>query len=221
MKSVNHRVKSAIFLMLMLLNVPIQAQYIDPNINYFVQGRSVTPWELSLQFGQVKLEGNNGSTTRNSLVIKPATRNIENDIVSLTWRPKGIKTEWGGDDINVMTMNLMNTKAAVDLSSVKMDAALTFDVKVIQSPKELVTLSLESDWNWKSRSSFPLKQTLNRLPKKEWVSVPIPLRCFDNGTLDYEKITTIFMLQTAGKMKIELGDIKLTAFPADKLICPS
>ena len=221
MKSVNYKVKSAMCLMLMLLNVPIQAQYFDPNINYFVQGRSVTPWELSLQFGQVKLEGNNGSTTRNSLVIKPAIRTSENDVVSLTWRPKGIKNEWGGDDINVMTMNLMNTQTTVDLSNVKMDAALTFDVKVIQSPNELVTLTLQSNWNWKSRSAFPLKQVLSRLPKKKWVSVPIPLRCFDNGTLDFEKITTIFMLQTAGKMKIELGDIRLTAFPADKANCPS
>lgn len=201
-------------------SMQIHAEYLKPDINYFVQGRTIPPWELSLQFGQVKLDGNSGKTTRSSLVIEPSTRNIKNDAVKLTWNPKGIKNQWGSIDTNVMTLNLTNTKSLIDLSSVKMEAALTFDVKIIRSPKELVTLFMESNWNWKTRSTFPLKQVFNRLPKKEWVTVPIPLRCFDNGKLDFEKISTVFMLQTAGKMKLELGDIRLTAFPAENVRCP-
>ena len=213
--------KTLIFLAFVLSSAVTQAQYLDPISNYLIQGRSVGPWELSLQFGQVKLEGNSGETARGSLIIEPAKRNSDNDVVALTWKPKGIKTEWGSDDLNVMTMNIINTQGAINLSSVKMDAALAFDIKVIKGPKELVTLSIESNWDWKTRSEFALKQVLNRLPEGKWITVPIPLSCFDNGKLDYEKITTIFMLQTSGRMAIELGDVRLTAYPADKVQCPN
>jgi hypothetical protein len=212
--------KSSVILFVWILSPLLFAQNLDHNINYFLKGRSVGPWELSLQFGQVKLDGNNGKTARGSLVIEPSNRNGENDAVALTWKPKGIKTEWGTDDVNVMTLNLINTQGVIDLSSVKNDAALAFDIKVIKGPKELVTLAMESNWNWKSRSEFPLKQVLNRLPKDEWLTIPIPLQCFDNGKLDFKKLTTIFMLQSSGKMQIELGDIRLTAYPAAKVNCP-
>jgi hypothetical protein len=213
--------KSGIVLCIWVLSPLLLAQNLDHNINYFLQGRSVGSWELSLQFGQVKLDGNSGKTAKGSLVIEPTSRNTENDAVGLTWRPKGIKTEWGSVDANVMTMNLINTKGAIDLSSVKMDAALAFDIKVIKGPKEFVTLAMESNWDWKTRSEFPLKQVLNRLPDDKWLTIPIPLQCFDNGKLDFKKLTTIFMLQTTGKMQIELGDIRLTAYPADKVNCPT
>lgn len=208
-------------LSLLVFSNVVNAQYLDSTINYFIQGRIVSPWELSLQFGQVKLDGNSGKTAKGSLIIEPVSRNSSNDAVALTWKPKGIKTKWGSVDVNVMTMNIINTQAHIDLSSVKKDVAIAFDIKVIKKPKELVNLSIESNWDWKTRSSFALKQVLNRLPENEWVTVPIPLICFDNGKIEYDKLTTIFMLQTAGKMKVELGDVRLMAYPADKVTCPS
>lgn len=211
--------KSSFVGLLFVMGLPTQAQYLDPTANYFIQGRSVNPWELSLQFGQVKLKGNSGKTVRSSLVIEPASRNSENDVVKLTWKPKGIKTEWGSVDKNVMTLNLTNTQGSIDLSSVTNEAALAFDIKIIKAPKELVTLAMESNWDWKSRSEIPLKHVLTRLPKGEWLTLPIPIKCFDNGKLDFKKLTTLFMLQTSGRMQIELGDIRLTAYPRDKMNC--
>lgn len=67
--------------MALVLSTMLYAQYLDPNINYFTKGRVVSPWELSLQFGQVKLDGNSGKTARGSLIIEPATRTSENDVV--------------------------------------------------------------------------------------------------------------------------------------------
>ncbi|MCF2950268.1 hypothetical protein L0668_19325 [Paraglaciecola aquimarina] len=204
----------------MAMPLVIFANPLDHNSNYFVQGKGVGPWELSLQFGQVKLDNNSGKTVKGSLTASPTKKVKDNDSVSLTWRPRGVENEWGSADLNVLTMNIINTKGLVDISSVKDLAALTFDIKVNRKPKELVELMMESNWDWQTRSKFPLKNVLSRLPKKKWTTVPIPLKCFENDKLDFSKISTIFMLQTSGRMEIELGDIRLTGFPADKVKCP-
>ena len=192
----------------------------DPNVNYIVAGNSVAPWELSLQFGQVAIENQSGETVRDSLVAEPASRNGENDAIRFTWSPKGVKNEWGSDDKSVQTISLINKMAQVDISSVVDQAALTMDVRVIKAPNKLVTITLESEWDWETRTGVALKSTLRQIPKKEWISVPIPLRCFlkDNEDFDFSKLTGI-QLQTDGKMQIEISDLRLTAFPPDQVDC--
>ena len=193
----------------------------DPNIHYIVAGRSIVPWELSLQFGKVMLDDQMaGETVRGSLAASPASRNSENDAIRFKWTPKGVKNEWGTDDVNVMTISLINRMQGVDLTAVLDQAALTMDVRVIKAPNKLVTITLESAWDWETRGDVPLKSVLRKIPKNEWVSVPIPLRCFlkDNQDLDLSAITGI-QLQTGGKMEIEISDLRLTAFPPDKVNC--
>ena len=192
----------------------------DPVANYIVAGDAVSPWELSLNFGKTVLENNVGETVRGSLVAEPATRNAENDAIRFTWSPKGVKNEWGTDDTGVQTITLINRMAHVDISSVVDQAALTMDVRVIKAPSKLVTLTLEAEWDWKARAGVPLKSVLRKIPKKEWISVPIPLRCFlkDNEDFDFSKLTGI-QLQTGGKMQIEISDLRLTAFPPDQVSC--
>lgn len=189
----------------------------DPNSYYLHQGNSVEPWELSLNFGKVVLDGEkSGKTVRGSLTASPGTLN---HTVNLKWSPKGVKNEWGSENQNVLTMNVINRLNLVDLTSVVDQAALVFDVRVIRAPTKNVELTMECNWDWKCRSSIPLKQPLRSLPKKEWVSFPVPLKCFDKDGFDFSKLSTSFMLYSAGKMEIELGDIRLAAFPADQVQC--
>lgn len=196
------------------------ANTLDSNINYYINGKSVAPWDMSLAYGKVILAESTGKTVMGSLMAKPASKKSENDALRLTWNPRGVKTEWGTVDKNVLTATLTNTQAQIDLSPVVQQAALAIDVKVIKRPKKLVDLTMECGWNWKCRSTIPLKEVLRKLPKKKWVTLPIPLRCFSNDNFDMSKVTSIMQLQTAGKMELELGDIRLTAFPADKVTCP-
>ena len=192
----------------------------DPNVNYIVAGNSVVPWELSLQFGKVALENQSGETARGSLVAEPTNRNAENDAIRFTWSPKGVKNEWGTDDKSVQTITLTNRMAHVDISSVVDQAALTMDIRVLRAPNKHVTITLEAEWDWETRTGVPLKSALRQIPKKEWISVPIPLRCFlkDNEDFDFSKLTGI-QLQTDGKMQIEISDLRLTAFPPDQVNC--
>lgn len=186
----------------------------DPNIHYFHEGLVISPWELSLNYGKNSIDENGyASTVRNSLVLRVVEGKNGNDAIQLKWKPKDIKTEWGGIDKNILTATLTNTGGFIDLSSVKENAAIALDIMVLSPPKELVDWTIESEWNWKQRASFPLKNVLKKLPKKEWITVPIPLKCFNGGSVNFSKITSIMQLSTEGKMEIVLGDIRLSALP--------
>lgn len=195
------------------------AQGLDPNMHYLIKANAVAPWELSLNFGNTLFENGSASTVKASLAGEPATKEVENDSILLTWKKRSVENQWGGQDEGASTLNIMNKQGAIDLSSVKDQAALVFDIRVLKVPSERVELRMESNWSAKQRGSVPLKSVFKRLKKKQWITVPIPLQCFDNGDLDFSKITTIFMLHTEGKMRLELGDVRLSAFPQDKVKC--
>ena len=192
----------------------------DPNVHYLVAGKSIAPWELSLQFGNVVLENQSGQTVRASLVAEPANRNGEYDAIRFTWSPKGVKNEWGTDDTSVQTITLINRMAQVDISPVVDQAALTVDLRVIDAPSRPVTITLEAAWDWQTRSGVPLRSALRNIPSNEWISIPIPLRCFlgDNEAFDFSQLTGI-QLQTGGRMELEISDIRLTAYPAERANC--
>lgn len=187
-----------------------KAEQLDPNFYIVNQGQSIQPWELSLSFGQV-LPNDEGSakTTKGSLVLRPSQKQTDGDAFKLTWKPKGVKNEWGTEDKNVLTATVINRMNHTDWSLFKDRAALLMDVKVNKAPKKLVELTMECNWNWKCRSTLPLKNALKSLPKGEWVNLPIPLSCFDNGSFDFSKVTTPFMLYTSGKMSLEIANMQL------------
>ena len=188
----------------------------DPSIHYFVDGLVIAPWELSLEYGKSQIdEEGKAATVRNSLVLQAVDGKNGNDAVQLKWKPKGIKTEWGAVNKNILTATLTNRGGSIDLSSVVNNAAITVDIMVVSPPKELVDWTIESEWNWKQRATFGLKHVLRKLPKKKWVTLPIPLKCFGNGNVNFSKITSIMQLSTEGKMDVIVGDIRLTAVAED------
>lgn len=206
------------FVVILFLSTPGIANT-DPNIHYLIDGKNISPWEFSLQFGQVKYDGKKAATIKGSLTATAAAKAVDGDAIRLKWKPKNVKNKWGTVDKNVLTMNLTNTMKHTDLTSVLDQAALTFDIKVNKPPKKNVVLMLECGWNWQCRTTLPLKNTLKRLPQKEWVNVPIPLKCLINEAFDFSKVTTIFSLETAGKMDIEISNVQLTALPAGEIRC--
>ena len=106
-----------------------QTEIKDPTIFYLFEGKSVQPWQASLQFGQVTISNNAASTIRNSLSLK------QKDSLNLKWAPKNIKNEWGAIDESILTFNLINKLNHVDISSVANEAALLVEFKVIKSAK--------------------------------------------------------------------------------------
>ncbi len=195
------------------------AENLDPNIHYVHKGQHVKPWELTLQFGKVQLENGAAKTTKGNLVVKPATREADNDALHAKWSKRLVKNEWGTEDKSVSTLTVINKLTTVDLTPVVEQAALVFDVKVLKAPNKNVELMMECNWDWKCRTTIPLKKVLKKLPKKQWVSVPIPLKCLRKDDFDFSKVTSIFTLYTGGSMELELGEVGLSAYPADKVKC--
>ena len=213
--------KNLLSVLMILLGGAATADSADPNIHYVVAGQGIAPWELSLQVGKVILDDQRtGETIRGSLVASPSSRNLENDAIRFKWAPKGVKNEWGSDDINVLTVSLINRNKGIDLTPVLDQAALTIDIRVLRAPSKLVTLALECAWDWECRGEVPLKSVLRKIPRDAWISLPVPLRCFqkDNEEFDYSNVTSI-LIRTPGKLEVEISDIRLTAYPADKVNC--
>lgn len=209
-------ISSTVAFCLLMLIYPsvkaLQSDIKDPTIFYLFEGQSVQPWQASLQFGQVPITNKEASTLRNSLSLK------QTDSLNLKWKPKDIKNEWGAIDENILTFNLINKLQHVDISSVTNKAALLVEFKVIRAPNELVDITLECEWNWKCRTSYALKNILRKVPKKEWLSIPIPLQCFSDPNFDFSKLSGL-MITTKGKMELELKSISLSALPSNFEAC--
>ncbi|TLU65178.1 hypothetical protein FE810_09670 [Thalassotalea litorea] len=186
-----------------------QPQNLNQTTDYFIAGQSNTPWQFSLQFGQVILENQTGKTAKGSLKAQKATRNVEGDALRLTWKPKGVKNEWGTEDKNVMTANITNTQRFANLLPYQDKGVLLIDIKVNKAPNKNVEITMECNWDWQCRSTFPLKNALKRLPKGEWTMLPIPLSCFKRADFDFSKVTSPFMLYTGGKMDLEINNVRV------------
>lgn len=213
------KIMTMVFGLLCLAPALYSQEPLDPNIFYIDQGEGVKPWQLSLQYGQVLLENKSGATVKDSLVAEPASRDKPNDAIRFTWNKRKVLTEWGGQNAAVSTVTLINKSGAIDLSGVKDQVALVLDLRVLERPKEHVTLSLESNWDWKTRASVPLKSVLRKLPKKQWVSLPLPLQCFKGGKLDFSRLTSMMLLHTDGNLDLEISGARLAAFPPGKVTC--
>ncbi|NVK23933.1 MAG: hypothetical protein HWE10_03300 [Gammaproteobacteria bacterium] len=191
----------------------------NPNIDYIVNGDVIKPWRLQLEFGKKVYNNNKVSTLRRSLTVEPIAVSKDAKAVRLNWQPKGIANEWGAVNKNILTATLVNSKKMIDLSTVVDRAALTLELKVNRSPQENVDLMMECGRNWQCRSRFPLKNVLKSLPENQWSIIPIPLKCLVQDGFDMSKISSIFGLQTEGKLDIEIANIQLTSLPEGNINC--
>ncbi|GLR70145.1 putative glycoside hydrolase [Agaribacter marinus] len=189
---------------ILVFGFSLQAQM----ISVVEEGKSVSPYELSLSFGKKVITDKKQKTTKGSLIATP----FSDDGISgvrFKWRPRGVKNEWGGVDTNVQTITVINRQRHENLADDYAQKAINVRTKVLRKPDDFVKLTMECNWDWQCRDSVQLKGALSRLPKGEWSNVTIPLACFDQNKIDFSKVTTPFMLQTSGKMELEISSISI------------
>jgi beta-glucosidase len=73
---------------------------------------------------------------------------------------------------------------------------------VEKPPTRSVTLSMGC-------GAVELTSLLRDLPKGEWRTIHIPLRCFAKAGADMSRIDTPFRLSTDGELQLRLADIEL------------
>ncbi|AWB67843.1 hypothetical protein C2869_16045 [Saccharobesus litoralis] len=182
----------------------------DPVSSYIHNGQPVGAWKLSIGNAMnyyIPMKEMEAKTERGNLEITPTKKQSDNDAINIKWRGKKVKNEWGGNTLGDSFVAIGKNK--IDLEPVKDLAALVLDLRVLRSPNENVTLTMQCKYSNKCKGTYHLKSILKKLPKKEWTYLPIPLNCIGQGDFDFSAITN-FSIATQGKLEIEVANIGLT-----------
>jgi hypothetical protein len=191
-----------------------QAQENNPTSQYIINGKAVAEWKIYTGNAKnyfVPLVDGHSITERKSLIVSP----LENAL-NIKWTGKKVKNEWGGNQLNDSFFSVGRNK--IDISSVEDAAALAFEVKVLRSPSENVTLSMQCENSNKCMGKFPIKHILKKFKKDTWQQVPIPLNCFNKEEqFNFKKVTNILSIATQGKLEIQIRNVQLVGLqPGNK-----
>ncbi len=175
-----------------------ETQY-NPNFHYFVGGQ--LPGGRSFTVGDpakwdVPVTNLAGQSLTKKLTVKPADYQGKGDAMHVEWSKSdkvGQLALYGATPIN--------------LTSVKDQAGLVFDVKMHRKPKQHVTVAM--DCNWPCRGSFNAQSSFQKMPKDKWVGFAVPLSCLKGDTFDLSKINGVFLISTNGPLEMTIANIRL------------
>ena len=209
-----------------LLTLSVNANAIEQNpvSSYLFQGKPVKPWIPSVGNGLewfIPVVDQNAETKRKNLTISPAKKSEAGDALSVVWKGKKVKNEWGGNTLYDSSFTLGRHK--IDISSVKDHAALAIEMKIIRAPTENTHLAIQcKNDNNNCSSQFHIKHVLKNLPEEEWITLPIPLACFSKTSkgddFDFSNVTAM-SIATQGKLELEIATIALVALPEGQVGC--
>jgi hypothetical protein len=171
----------------------------NPTHNYLLNGLPVEGWTMIVGdpnnwWQPIKdLPAKSGS---GKLTVEPSNYLGQNDALKLSWAPR--------KEANAL---FTISSGAIDLKAMTNQVALTFDIKVDVMPDKDVIVSMGC--GDKCTGELHLRKTIADLKKGEWTTMPIPLNCFSKEGADLSKINTPVSIATAGKMTIEIANVRL------------
>ena len=90
------------------------------------------------------------------------------------------------------------------------------DYRVGTKPTGPVMLAVSSG----QKTAFvPIAGALNAAAPGTWVQLAVPLRCFADGGADMARVTRPFVLTTAGRLAIDISDIRIGSAPPGPVSC--
>ena len=95
----------------------------------------------------------------------------------------------------------------INLSAVRDQATLVFDLKLDRKPTQDVTISM--DCEWPCRGGFNATKILSKFPKGEWRYFSLPLNCIRGDKFDLSKINGVFLMSTEGALELSLANIRI------------
>lgn len=198
------------------LSTPALGFGTDPVSSYLTEGKTVGSWKMTVGNGlnwSIPVKNQEAKTARGNLTVSPTSKNGEDDALNLRWKGKKVKTEWGGNALYDTSFNIRNNN--IDISSVAEVAALVIDIRVLRAPNENAKITMQCNNNNDCMGEYSVKGLFKRVDKDKWLTVPIPLSCFnDSDDFDFSKITGVFTISTQGKMEIDIANIGLAGLPA-------
>lgn len=181
------------------LSSGLQAETLNPNFFYLVSGELVGP--RGMQVGDpdnwsVAIQNREGKSKSGKISVKPGSFKEAGDALELNWSSR--KKMQGSFGIY---------GAPIDISVFKDAAALVIDLKVDVRPNKDVHIGM--DCGYPCRATISARKLLTEFKTGEWFSLPIPLNCFKSEEFDLSKINGPFIIDTEGKLKLTIANIRL------------
>jgi beta-glucosidase len=158
----------------------------------------------------VRADVSSGShaTRAGGLNVVPVDRAAQEDARLLTW--SGAATAFFG----------VESTASVDLQrEANGQLSVGFDYQVDGAPSAAVELAIECGAN--CRGGVPIARLLAAVPAGKWQHLKLPLSCFAAAGANMGRVTAPFVLSTAGKLAMRIGDIRLETGIDDATPCPA
>lgn len=181
---------------------PAAAVGLNPTFFYFINGELIGPRGIILgdpgKWGQ-SIEGTTGRSATGKIQVKTEDFQGKDDAMRITWSRNNVKGELG------------IYGPPIDIEAYRDKAALTFDVKTHNQPRESVKVGM--DCEYPCRAEFEIGLTLRRMNRDTWTSLPIPLNCLSSSNFDLSKINGVFLISTSGRLDLSIANIRLEQLP--------
>ncbi|WP_245923150.1 glycoside hydrolase family 3 protein [Leucothrix arctica] len=143
------------------------------------------------------------ATNQGAVSTKPINYQSQYDAVSVTFNgksPAQIYTQYA-DELGQNQQRYLNA-----------DATLQFDIRMHQLPTS--SMMLAQHCVYPCMAQIKINDFLPAVSNK-WSTLKIPLSCFADNGMEYQKMNTPFLLFTAGKAQFDLGNVRLVPKSVD------
>jgi beta-glucosidase len=159
--------------------------------------RSVqSPWVMSIGSNNEHLAVTSSVLQGETVYLRTVDKVVQEDARRVEFNGKGLGY------INFRSNFPRDLRAAVESNSV-----LSFALKVDSDISDDVYIAMGCDTN--CGKPLNITETLAALPKSQWQTVSIDLKCFSNSGVDFAKINSPFSLSTEGQLTVSIADIEM------------
>lgn len=183
---------------------------VNHKVSYVLNGATVSPWTASLGDAAnwyIPLQAGEAITKRKDLIASLLVGKDGKNAISLDWKGKR-KNEVSAFSIG---------GEAIDLSTVEDKVALVFDFKLGTRVKYALAVAMGCGDPCKGK--VQVRKNMKKYKKDTWYTMPIPLNCFSANGADLTKINAPFILESSGKLKIDIHNVRLMSLPDGELGC--
>ena len=165
-----------------------------PGWQFFVGNQA--DWRVPTPDGRGRTRSNLG------LTLTAVDRNVQEDARRAEWRGRGEAQLY------------LQTATAIDLSEATADGmALEIDILIEERPTFAVQMRM--DCGYPCTGGFVATRTIGSLPRGEWATLQVPLRCFERNGAEMSHVDTPFLITTDGPFAFRFSRIAIAPTDPD------
>lgn len=165
---------------------------------FFASGRTGSGWHWAVadDAGATPVPHGIGASDSKRLILTAIDKTQQEDSRRLRW--------WGTGHATAE----ITGATAIDLTrQTNGQLSLGFDYRVDKAPTAAVTLGMGCGAS--CGGTVPITSALGAAPRRQWQHLDVPLACFAAAGESMSRVSTPFALQTAGKLTLDITNIRL------------